>query len=117
MEFFETNYWWLLFLLTVIFVFSYKKLSKNPDAITSKFKAKKNVTGSPTENLKFIEKALINAGFKKVGLYTDENRFYAHTKFSMSSFSEYIEVTFSPDNLSTNITFKSKCALPTQIYD
>ena len=117
MEFIQTNYWWLLFILTVIFVFTYKKLTNNPDAITSRFKAKKIVIGNPTDNLIFIEKALKNAGFKKVGLYTNENRFYAHTKFSMSSFSEYIEVTFSPDNLSTTIIFKSICALPTQIYD
>ena len=117
MEFLETNYWWLLFILTVVFVLCYKKLTNNPDAITSKFNAKKKVNGSPTENLNLIKKALINSGFKKVGVYPDENRFYAHTKFSMSSFSEYIEVTCSSDNLQTSITFKSMCALPTQIYD
>jgi hypothetical protein len=117
MEYLETNFWWLLLLITIVFIFAYKKLTKNPDALTSKFVAKKKINGNPTDNLKFIEEALKNAGFKKVGLDKDENRFYAQTKFSMSSFSEYIEVSFSHDHFSIDLKFKSICALPTQIVD
>ena len=116
MEILKTNFWWLLLLITIVFIFAYKKLTKNRDAITSKFEAKKKINGNPTDNLKFIEEALKNAGFKKVGLDKDENRFYAQTKFSMSSFSEYIEVSYSHDNLSTDLKFKSICALPTQVF-
>ena len=117
MEYLEANFWWLLPLITIVFIFAYKKLTKNPDAVTSKFIAKKKINGNPTDNLKFIEEALKNAGFKKVGLDKDENRFYAQAKFSMSSFSEYIEVSFSHDNFSTDLKFKSICALPTQVVD
>jgi hypothetical protein len=115
MEYLETNFWWLLLLMSIVFIFAYKKLTKNPDAVTSKFEAKKKISGNLTDNLKFIEEALKNAGFKKVGLDKDENRFYAQTKFSMSSFSEYIEVSFSHDQFSTDLKFKSICALPTQV--
>ena len=115
MEFLETNYLWLLFLLTVIFIFVYKRLTKNPDAITSKYEAKKTIKGNPSDNEKLIMEALKNAGFKKVGLDNEENRFYAQTKFSMSSFSEYIEVAFNHEHFSTDLKFKSKCALPTQV--
>ena len=116
MEILKTNFWWLLLLITIVFIFVFKKLTKNRDAITSKFEAKKKINGNPTDNLKFIGEALKNAGFKKVGLDKDENRFYAQTKFSMSTFSEYIEVSYSHDNLSTDLKFKSICALPTQVF-
>jgi hypothetical protein len=115
MEILETNLWWLLLLITIILIFAYKKLTKNPEAITSKFEAKKIINGNTTDNLKSIEEALKNAGFIKVGLNKDENRFYAQTVFSMSSFSEYIKVSFSHDHFSTTLEFKSICALPTQV--
>lgn len=116
MEFLEADYLGLIFLTTVIFIFAYKKVTKNPDAITSKYEARKTINGDPYHHLRLIKKALKNAGFKKVGLDKDENRFYAQTKYSMSSFSEYIEVSFNHDHhFRTNLTFKSICALPTQL--
>jgi hypothetical protein len=92
MEYLTTNFWWLLTLITIICIFAYKKLTNNRDALTSKFEARKILYGDPVVMVKFIESALKHAGFKKVGHNTDENRFYAQTRFSMSSFSEYIEV-------------------------
>lgn len=117
MEFLETYFLWVLLLIAVVFIFAYKKLTKKPDAITSKFEARKKIDGNPNENLKIILEALKNSGFRKVRLDEDDKRFYAQTRFSMSSFSEYIEVSVSHDNLSTELKFKSICALPTQIYD
>ena len=107
----------LLLLIIIIFIFAYKKLTKNPHAITSKYESKKRIKGNRTDNLKFIEEALKNVGFKKVGLNIDENRFYAQTKFSMSSFSEYIELSYFHDHLSTDLKFKSICAVPIQLFD
>ena len=117
MEFLETNYLWLILLFTTIFIFVYKRITKNPDAVTSKYEANKTIKGNPTENENLIMGALKNAGFKKVALDKDEHHFYAQTKFSMSSFSEYIEVSFKHDHFSTEMKFKSKCALPTQVVD
>ena len=115
MEFLDTNYFWVLFLLTVIFIFVYKWLIKNPDAITSKYETMKTIKGNPIDIEKLIMKALKNAGFNKVGLNKEDNRMYALTKFSIYSYSEYIEVSFNHYNFSTDFKFKSKCALPTQI--
>jgi len=117
MEYLETNFWWLLFPVSIAIIFAYKKLTKNPDAITGKFEAERNIYGNPTANFKLIEEALKNSGFKKVGLDKDKNRFYAQTKFSMSSLSEYIEVTINKNEEESVIKFKSICALPTQIFD
>jgi len=76
----------------IVFIFAYKKLTKNPDAITSEYEANKKINGNPIDNLKFIEEGLKNSGFKKIGFDTFENRFCVQTKFSKASFSEYHEV-------------------------
>ncbi|MFN3997643.1 hypothetical protein [Algoriphagus sp.] len=117
MEIFDINTWWLLVLIIVLFTFAYKKLTRNPDAITSKFVARKKVQGNPEQNLRIIKEASKNAGFRKVGFDEERSRFYAQTSFSMSSFLEYIDVSFTQDNFFTELEFKSICALPTQIID
>ena len=71
MEFLETNYLWLILLFTTIFIFVYKRITKNPDAVTSKYEANKTIKGNPTENENLIMGALKNAGFKKVALDKD----------------------------------------------
>ena len=117
MEINDTNIWWLVFIAITAFIFIYKKVTKNPNAITSKFETTKKIQGLPQDNLKLILQALKNAGFNKVGIDEDENYFYARTKFSMSSFLEYIEVSYQNTQNKTELKFKSICALPTQIYD
>ncbi len=64
-----------------------------------------------------IKEALKNAGFKKVGFDNEEFRFYAQSKFSMSSWAEYIEVKINNRENETEIKFKSICALPSQMID
>ena len=85
--------------------------------MTRKFEARKIIESDSTSSIPMIKEALKNAGFKKVGIDEDEDRYYAKTKFSISSFSEYIEVTFISIQGETEIKFKSICALPTQIID
>jgi len=116
MEIIENYYGWILLIITIIVFFIVKRLSKNPDALTSKYTAEKTIQGSPGESLKKIGKALKNSGFRQVGLDEDEKVFYANTKFSMSSFSEVIFVYYVTDEKATHIIFKSICGLPTQIF-
>ena len=66
MEFIETNFIWLLLIATIIFIYLYKRVTKNPNAITSKYSAKKTIKGNPSDNVRLIKEALKNAGFKKV---------------------------------------------------
>lgn len=115
MEYVDIYSGWLFLIVSVLFIFVYKKLSKKPDALTSSYEAEKTLPGNPANHLKRIDEALHNAGFKKICLDKEGSRFYAQTKFSIYSFSEYIEVAFLQNPGSTLLKFKSICALPTQI--
>ena len=92
-EILESRFWWLLVLIMIVFIFAYKELTKNPDAISSEYEANKKMNGNPIDNLKFIEEVLKNSGFKKIGFNTFENRFFAQINFSKASFSEYHDFT------------------------
>lgn len=107
----------IFFTAFVAFVFLYKRFSKQPDAITSKYETEYELLGRPANTLSLIKDALKSAGFKKVGVDEDEKRVFAESKFSMSSWYEYIEVQTLTDGDIRKLKFKSICALPTQIYD
>ena len=117
MEIIKSNFGWILLAVTVIFIFLFKKILKNPDALTSKFEAEKTLEHTPSMILKIVSKALKNAGFNKVGFDEEENRFYAQSKVTMSSWAEYVEVKINGTENKTELVFKSICALPTQVYD
>lgn len=110
------NFGWLLLLVTAGFIFWYKKATHRPDALTSKFEAIKNVDADTEYLLNKVRNALINAGFTRVALDVVQNRFYAQSKFSMASWSEFIEVKITETQNGTMLRFKSICCLPTQIY-
>lgn len=116
MVFFEAYYGWILLVITIVLILSYKKLTKNADAITSRYEAQKKINVNPNDSVSYTRQALENAGFRNIGFNKEDNRFYAETKFSMSSFLEYIEVSLEHNDSSTNLTFKSICALPVQIF-
>jgi hypothetical protein len=117
MDLLVSNFGWILLILTVIIIFLYKKISNNPDAMTSKFKTRRKTKVDSISMRPIIKEALQNSGFKNIGFDEDENRFYAKTRFSMSSWSEYVEVKIDRSQNETEIEFKSICAMPTQIYD
>jgi hypothetical protein len=117
MDFIYTYFGWLLLLLSVVFIFAYKKITKNPDAITSKFEVKKKLNGTPNDNLNFIEEALNNSRFNNIEFDKDENSFYAETNFSMSSWSENIVVNINSNQNETDLNFKSICSMPLQLFD
>lgn len=117
MEVYLINWGWIVCIVLVTFILVYKKITKNPDAITSKYETRKKINGLPQHNLELIKQALKNAGFKKVGIDEEDKSVYAQTSFSMSSFLEYIEITYQQTQEQTELNFKSICALPTQIYD
>lgn len=117
MEILNNYYGWFIFIITIIFFVIYKKITKNPDAITSKFISEYKINGKINNVDNLLFNALKNSGFKNIGLDKDSKRLYAQAKFSMSSFSEFIEVYYNEQNSSIHVRFKSICALPTQIYD
>ena len=72
MELLESYFGWILLLVTVVVIFLYKKFSKNPDALTSKFEVIKKIDSDLDSSLLIIKQALKNTGFKKVGIDEDE---------------------------------------------
>ncbi|WP_053990970.1 hypothetical protein [Mangrovimonas sp. TPBH4] len=117
MESTEFTLMWLLLIGGIIFIFLYKKLTNNPDAITCKYRGNKTLEGKALDNLEIVKQALKDCHFKSVGVDKDTLKCYAQTSFSMSSFSEYIEVSLKEVDQHTELHFISICALPTQIYD
>ena len=73
MEVYLVNWGWIVCIVLVTFIVVYKKITKNPDAITSKYETRKKINGLPQHNLELIKQALKNAGFKKEPLVTTEN--------------------------------------------
>ena len=57
------------------------------------------------------------AGVNNINFHQKENKFTGKVGFSMSSWSEYIEVKVLRSNGKLVIDFKSVCAFPYQIFD
>lgn len=117
METLKANLGWIIVVVFVLTLFLYKKITKNKDALTSKFIAKQLLPLKLDEALLRSKQALENAKFSKVKLNVEEKKVNAQNGFSMSSFSEYIQVEAKEIAGITEIEFKSICAVPTQIYD
>lgn len=108
-----------LILLVVIFAFfyAYKKLTNDPDALTSKHKENRTYSNGTDDIGKLITKSLMNAGFKKVGFNSELDRYFASAGMSLWSFGENIAVKVNPTAEGQEVQFASVCVFPTQIAD
>ena len=113
----QSNIGWIILLVLAIGIFLYKIISKNPDAVTSKFKTTQTIHSDFNTSFVLIKEALENARFSKVNIDEDGTKINARSGFSMSSWSEYIQVKIHRNADRTEFEFKSICALPTQIFD
>jgi hypothetical protein len=107
---------WILFFSTIAFIVLYRIFSKNPEAFRSKYSEFKSIERKYSSPEKIIA-ALEAAGFCRVRHYSEENRFLATGKISMSSWGEFIEVKLIKDNAEHIICFKSVCSFLFQVYD
>ena len=117
MELVKSNWGWIILFIIVVSIYLYKIIVQNKDALTSKFTVKQILPLPVNASLHMSKQALKNAKFINVGLDSNENRLYAKSGFSMSSWSEFIQVKAHEMDNSTEIEFKSICALPTQVFD
>ena len=117
MNFIIENIGWLLIISTIAFFFFYKLFSKDPYALTSKYIIEKEISFNSEKLPKKILDSLKKSGFNKVGYDPDENKFYAQTKISLWSWTEFIMIQIQKDNSNTKMIFTSICALPLQIID
>lgn len=101
----------VFFILTFGFFFAYKKITGNPDALTGEHSEERTYSKS-IENLdNLIRKALMKAGFSKVGYNDDFKMFYASAGFSLWSYGENITVKITEQT----VHFSSVCILPVQV--
>lgn len=98
-------------------IFLYKKITNNPDALTSKYITKKIVNLDYNTSLIYIIRALEKAKFSKVRRGKERNIVHARAGFSMHSWSEIIEVKIRENEGKTELEFKSICAFYPQIFD
>jgi hypothetical protein len=117
MEFITENIGWILVLITTTFILLYKWFTKDPNALTSKYTRTELIDSIPDRLSEIIIKSLKNTGFKNVGQAANENRYFAQSKLSMSSWTEYIEVKTNENKDHLELTFTSICAFPFQIFD
>ena len=111
------NIGWILLLGIVAFIFIYKSLSRDPDALTSKYTKIEKIPGN-SEGLPLkILKALKESGFRKVGYDPDTEKYYAQTKISIWSWTEFVEIQTRKEKDHIEMIIISMCALPVQIID
>ena len=109
--------WWIIPIALGIGLFLYKKLSKDPTAGTSKYKAKEILHLDVETSASLIIKALEQAKFSQIHINEEGTKIQATSGFSMSSWSENIKVTVRKDENVTKMKFTSICAFPMQIFD
>lgn len=117
MDFIIENIGWVIILATIAFFFFYKLISKDPNALTSKYRTHLKLSVESDNLPKKIIDSLKQSGFSKVGYDPEENIYYAQTKISIWSWTEFIEIQVQKDNNINRLVFTSICALPLQIFD
>ncbi|GGD28325.1 hypothetical protein GCM10011343_18110 [Flavobacterium orientale] len=72
---------------------------------------------STEKSVSLLQEAMKRAGFKDVNFNSEDQKFYASTSFSMSSWFEHIEVKMITLDNKLQLHFSSICGYPYQIYD
>lgn len=116
MVLFSDYIFWIIFFVTIISIFLYKRITNNPNAITAK-----HIAYLDLENQNFTQEDILQAmkasKFKRVYYNEEKQVFRGSVNFSMSSFFENIEIRLINSETKQSLTFLSICGLPTQIYD
>jgi len=116
MDIVTQNFGWLVLLAVGLFIFLYKRITKDPNAITSKYVQTHTLHNQDNVQRKIIE-SLKRSGFEAVNYDVVESKFYARTNFTMSSWGENITIEINIANNSVTSEFISICAFPFQIFD
>lgn len=115
MEFIIENIGWLLIIVSIAIIYLTKQFTGDPLALTSKYKDKLTLETNQANHKVAILEAMKKAGFRKVGSDENESVFFAQTKWSLWSFSEYIKVEVKRLENGLELQFLSVCALPSQM--
>ena len=116
MDFISDYIFWIIFIITIASIFLYKKITKDPNAITAKHIASLNLENQNITREDILQ-AMRYSKFKNAYFNEEDQVFRGTVGFSMSSFFELIEIRLIDSENNQSLTFLSICGLPTQIYD
>jgi len=107
----------ILAVMLFVFLYTYKKFKKDPEALTGKYSTERAYSKS-TEGIEGrIGKALMNAGFNNVRSNDDLRSYSASTGLTLWSFGENIAVRSTVLIDQQTVHFGSVCVYPFQIAD
>lgn len=116
MDFISDYIFWIIFIITIASIFLYKKITKDPNAITAKHITSLDLESQSVKHEDILE-AMKSSKFKNAYFNEEDQVFRGTVGFSMSSFFELIEIRLIDSENNQSLTFLSICGLPTQIYD
>ena len=116
MEIIKDNLFWFIFFGSIFIITLVRIVTGKTNFMRSKFEQKIAVT--PIVNIdETLLEAMKKAGFKNLNHQSPHNRIDGTVPFSMSSWSEIIEVKWQSIDDKLEIQFQSVCSMPYQIYD
>lgn len=116
MEIIKNNIFWVIFFGVLILTPLIRLITGRPYFLRSNYQNSLEV--NEIENIKqLLPKVMEKAGVKNINFHHEENKFTGLVGFSMSSWSEYVEVKVASSHGKLNLDFKSVCAFPYQIFD
>lgn len=116
MEIFSDYVFLIVLILTITSIFLYKKITKDPNAVTAKFIGVIDIKDHKIYK-EDVLKAMEASNFKNA-YFNEENRaFKATVGFSMSSYFELIEIRLIEKEGKQSLNFFSICGVPIQVYD
>jgi len=117
MEIVNDYFFWIVFFAIILVLFLIRILIRRPNFMRSKYEQTLEILSNEnTESL--LQEVMQKSGFKNVKLSSIDNKIYAITSFSMSSWFEFIEVKIiSTNNNNLQLHFTSICGYPYQVYD
>lgn len=116
MNFIIDYIFWIIFILTISSIFLYKKITKDPNAITAKHTAILDLENKNISHEDILQ-AMKASKFKNIHYNERSQVFKGNVNFSMSSYFENIEIKLINSEEKQSLIFLSICGFPFQIYD
>jgi hypothetical protein len=116
MEIIKDYVFWIILLGSILVLFLIRILTRKPNLMRSMYEQTVEIS-STEKSVSLLQEAMKRAGFKDVNFNSEDQKFYASTSFSMSSWFEHIEIKMIPLDNKLQLHFSSICGYPYQIYD
>lgn len=116
MEIIKNNIFWVIFFGVIILTSLIRLVTGRPYFLRSNYQNSLVIQDSD-RIIELLPDVMKKAGVKNINFHQEESKFTGLVGFSMSSWSEYVEVKVESSDGKLNLDFKSVCAFPYQIFD